>query len=124
MVVGKKKILCCEDLFHHFLLFFRSLGLLLSLNHDLFVSGIDAMGFDAHAQEGRQSKLQKTYNAEVKKVKKIEEKQEMCKSTKFYRTTHYISGQFNVQEIVDSSNKHFERSFNSCPIGLVGELKK
>ena len=44
---------------------------MLSLNHDLFVSGIDAMGFDAHAQSGRQSKLEKSYNAEVKKAKNI-----------------------------------------------------
>lgn len=95
---------------------------MLSLNHDLYVSGIDAMGFDVHAQSGRQSKLEKSYNAEVKKAKQVEGPQKVGKSIKFYRTTQYLSSDFNLKEILDNSSQHFERRFDHCHIGLVGEF--
>lgn len=44
-----------------------ALASLLSLNHGLHVSGIDAAGFSTHTEDRRQQKLQQTFNAIVRK---------------------------------------------------------
>lgn len=44
-----------------------ALASMLSLNHALHVSGVDAAGFNAHTEDQRQQKLQQTFNAIARK---------------------------------------------------------
>ena len=106
-----------------------ALGNMLSLNHGVCVSGIDAAGFDAHAEQGRQSRLENTFNAEVRKKKaRMDEssppdenaKEEAAAkvSANFRRTTQFLSSTFDLQPLVDESSEYFGQPFSHA--GLVG----
>jgi len=99
-----------------------ALASMLSLNHGLYVSGVDAAGFNSHTEDKRQQKLQLTFNAIVRKNKcqgddeKVEE--EKANSLKFHRTTQYLSKDFDVRNLMGDSGSFFHQSFERC--GIVG----
>lgn len=95
-----------------------ALASMLSLNHGLFVSGIDAAGFNVHAEEGRQSMLQKTFKSQVKKSRSSEHNEEIDLSVRFRRTTLYLSNNFDIAPVIQECNQHFVQSFSH--VGLVG----
>lgn len=95
-----------------------ALGSMLSLNHRLFVSGIDAAGFNAHAEAGRQTMMQRTFNSELKKNLRTENHENEKPSLQFRRTTQYLSDDFDIQPLIEECCETFQQSFQSS--GLVG----
>lgn len=95
-----------------------ALASMLSLNHGLYVSGIDAAGFSAHAEEGRQSMLQKTFKSHVKKARLTEDEEAVDLSVRFRRSTLYLSNNFDIRPLIEECSQHFQQSFNQ--VGLVG----
>lgn len=95
-----------------------ALASMLSLNHGLYVSGIDAVGFNVHAEEGRQSKLQKSFKSQVKKSRMCEDYEKTDLSLRFHRTTLYLSNNFDIRPLIGECNQHFDQSFRN--VGLVG----
>merc|ERR1712071_57297 len=93
-----------------------ALASLLSLNHGLYVSGVDAAGFNAHTEDKRQFKLQQTFNSIVRKEKCAAEEEK--KSLKFHRTTQYLSKDFDLKTLISDSQSLFEKPFEHG--GVVG----
>ena len=99
-----------------------ALGSLISLNHDVYVCGIDAAGFIAHVEEGRQAKLEKSFNADLKKSRSDEEPTDglpQKKSLKFRRTTQFLSKDYNCNTVVNECRAHFQERFENRT-GIVG----
>lgn len=94
-----------------------ALASMLSLNHGLYVSGIDAAGFSAHAEAGRQSMLQKTFKSQVKKARLTDE-EEIDLSVRFRRSTLYLSSNFDIRPLIEECSEHFQQSLSH--VGLVG----
>lgn len=95
-----------------------ALASMLSLNHGLYVSGVDAAGFNVHAEEGRQSMLQKTFKSQVKKSRISESNDEIDLSVRFRRTTLYLSNNFDIGPLIHECGQHFGQSFSH--VGIVG----
>lgn len=100
-----------------------ALGSLISLNHGLHVMGIDAVGFQAHVEEVRQAKLEKTFKSELKKRRPTEnvnpDDQPAAAALKFHRTTQFVSRDLNCDSVVEQCQDHFQHRF-SHRLGLVG----
>lgn len=94
-----------------------ALASMLSLNHGLYVSGIDAAGFNAHVEAGRQSMLQKTFKSHVKKARLTDE-EEVDLSVRFRRSTLYLSNNFDIRPLIEECSQHFQQSFRH--VGLIG----
>lgn len=94
-----------------------ALASMLSLNHGLYVSGIDAAGFSSHTEEKRESMIQKTFKSQVKKARRMDE-ETIDLSVRFRRTTQYLSSNFDIRPLIEECNQHFQQSFSHA--GLVG----
>lgn len=85
--------------------------------------GIDAVGFQAHVEEVRQAKLEKTFKSELKKRRPTEnvnpDDQPAAAALKFHRTTQFVSRDLNCDSVVEQCQDHFQHRF-SHRLGLVG----
>lgn len=96
-----------------------ALASMLSLNHGLYVSGIDVAGFNVHIEEGRQSKIQKTFKSKVKKQRMMEEDDHQTDlSVRFRRTTLHLTNNFDLGPLISECSDHFQQPFLEA--GLVG----
>lgn len=95
-----------------------ALGSILSLNHGVYVSGIDAAGFDSHVEEGRKFRMEKTFQAEVRKSTEATATDPAGHSVKFRRTTQFLSSKVDLGPFIQESSQHFGVPFQQ--VGLVG----
>ena len=97
-----------------------ALGSVMSLQNDVTVWGIDAAGFNSHAEQNRQSKLEKTFNTHIKKHPSphLQQAEATKKQLKFHRVTQYLSPDLKLSTIIDECQSHFGRTF--CNPAIVG----